>query len=191
MRIAVAIIFIVASCAIKAQVSNKIDSLLISTFSSRLPGISIGIVENGKTVFTKSYGVADLNTKMAIKPEMDFNIASLTKQFTAMAVLQLEEKGKLSIDDNIGKYLPALNKHVGSIITIKNLLTHTSGLIDHYSYADSKNLRHAHNIDVFNAIKNIDSTYFTPGTQFRYSNTGFACWHLLLKKQAAWVMTNT
>jgi len=161
---------------------KRIDSLLAVSFNSQSPGIGIGIVENGKIIFKKGYGVTDINAKQAITSATNFNIASLTKQFTAMAILQLADANKLSLDDKISSYLPALNKHVADKITIKQLLTHSSGLIDHYDYAGSKNLQHAHNIDVFNAIRNIDSTYFEPGTKFRYSNTAFCLLALIIEK---------
>jgi D-alanyl-D-alanine carboxypeptidase len=166
-----------------AQASiTKIDSLLTATFNNQLPGISVAIVDNGKTIFKKGYGLANIEVKQPNTPSTNFNIASLTKQFTAMAILQLAEENKLALTDKISKYLPILNKHVADKITIKELLTHSSGLIDHYDYADSKNLQHAHNIDVFNAIKNIDSVYFLPGSHFRYSNTAFCLLALIIEK---------
>ncbi|HWB27354.1 MAG TPA: serine hydrolase domain-containing protein [Chitinophagaceae bacterium] len=175
-------IFLFASSTFAgAQAFNQIDSLLSATFNPHEPGISVGII-NGRSVFTNSYGVRDIATKQPLTASVNFNIASLTKQFTAMAVFQLAEKGKLSLEDNIGKYLPALNKNTGNKITIRELLTHSSGIIDHYDYADTKNLQHAHNIDVFRAIQNIDSTYFAPGTHFRYSNTAFCLLGLIIEK---------
>jgi CubicO group peptidase (beta-lactamase class C family) len=173
-----------------SQALRKIDSLLSTVYNSNSPGISIGIVENGKTIYQKGYGIKDITTKQPILPSTNFNIASLTKQFTAMAVLQLAEEGRLALDDKLGKFLPALNEDVASKITIRELLTHSSGLIDHYDYADTKNIQHAHNIDVFKAIHNIDSTYFTPGTHFKYSNTGFCLLALIIEK-ASGVTFNT
>jgi CubicO group peptidase (beta-lactamase class C family) len=174
------VILLIITGFVHAQNFGRVDSLLSATFGSNKPGISIGIV-NGKSVFTNSYGVSNIVTQQPLAASANYNIASLTKQFTAMAVLQLAEKGKLSLDDIIGKYLP-INKAIGSKITIRELLTHSSGIIDHYGYADTKNLVHAHNIDVFNAIKNIDSAYFSPGTHFRYSNTAFCLLGLIIEK---------
>ena len=173
-----------------AQQIHSIDSLLSTMYNNQQPGIGIGIVQNGKTVFTGGYGVKDVTTKQPIQASTNFNIASLTKQFTAMAVLQLAQQGKLNLDDSPGKYLPSLNKHVANKITIRQLLSHSSGLIDHYSYASSKGLQHAHNIDVFKAIENIDSTYFTPGTQFRYSNTAFCTLALIIEKVSGTTYNN-
>jgi len=183
--------FIILLCLLtvavaNSQVSNSqlqsIDSLLASVYNNTSPGIGIGIVNNGKTVFKKGYGVTDINTKENIAASTNFNIASLTKQFTAMAVLQLAEQNKLALADHISRFLPGLNRDVAGKITIRELLTHSSGLIDHYDYADTKNLKHAHNIDVFRAIQNIDSTYFIPGSHFRYSNTAFCLLALVIEK---------
>ena len=74
-----------------------------------------------------------------------------------------------------------MNKKVADKITIQQLLTHTSGLIDHYNFTNTANMLHAHDSDVYNAIKNIDSTYFTPGTHFRYSNTAYCLLALIIE----------
>jgi len=187
--IALLVAFAVTVCC-NAQQVHSVDSLLNTMFNNQQPGIAIGIVQNGKTIFTGGYGVKDITTKQAVQASTNFNIASLTKQFTAMAVLQLAQQGKLSLDDSPGKYLPSLNKHVAGKITIRQLLTHSSGLIDHYGYVKSNGLQHAHNIDVFKAIENIDSTYFTPGTQFRYSNTAFCTLALIIEKVSGTTYNN-
>ncbi|MEP6951302.1 MAG: serine hydrolase domain-containing protein [Ginsengibacter sp.] len=162
--------------------SNSIDSLLRSMYRDSLPGVSLGIVYNGQEVFQKNYGVVNIATQEKIKATSDFNIASLTKQFTAIAILQFEEQHKLSLTDKISRFFPDMNKKVADVITIRELLTHSSGIIDHYDQADTRNLKHAHNIDVYNAIKTADSTYFVPGTQFRYSNTAYCLLALVIEK---------
>lgn len=161
---------------------KKVDSLLSTMFNNSQPGIGIGVVQNGNTVYATGFGLKNITTKEGNSSTTNFNIASLTKQFTAMAILQLAEKGKLSLDDSPGKYLSDLNKTVAAKITIRNLLTHSSGIVDHYGLIKDTTLKHAHNIDVYNAIKNIDTTYFTPGTQFRYSNTAFCMLALIIEK---------
>lgn len=187
--IALIAVCLAAFCS-HAQALHSVDSLLNTIFNNQQPGIAIGIVQNGQTIFTGGYGVKDVTTKQAIQASTNFNIASLTKQFTAMAVLQLAQHGKLSLDDSPGKYLPGLNKQVAGKISIRQLLTHSSGLIDHYSYVQNNSLKHAHNIDVFKAIESIDSTYFTPGTQFRYSNTAFCTLALIIEKVSGTTFNN-
>jgi len=162
--------------------TKKVDSLLKSVYADDLPGASIAIVQHGKVIFKNSYGAREINSKEKISSSTNFNIASLTKQFTAMAILQLAEKNKLSLSDKLSRFFPEMNPKVADVITIKQLLTHSSGIPDHYDYTNTKNLRHAHDRDVFHAIKNADSTYFKPGSKFRYSNTAFCLLALIIEK---------
>jgi len=162
--------------------TKKVDSLLKSVYADDLPGASIAIVQHGKVIFKNSYGAREINSKEKISSSTNFNIASLTKQFTAMAILQLAEKNKLSLTDKLSRFFPEMNPRLADAISIKQLLTHSSGIPDHYDYTNTKNLRHAHDRDVFHAIKNADSTYFKPGSKFRYSNTAFCLLALIIEK---------
>jgi CubicO group peptidase (beta-lactamase class C family) len=159
-----------------------IDSVFRTVYKNDEPGVSIAIVQKGKPILKKSYGVADVETRQKITSRTYFNIGSLTKQFTAMAILQLAEQKKISLDDKVGKFFPEMNKKVADAITIKEMLSHSSGLFEHYDLTDTKNMKHAHNADVLNAIKNVDSTYFSPGTDFRYSNTAYCLLALIVEK---------
>jgi CubicO group peptidase (beta-lactamase class C family) len=160
----------------------QVDSLLKTIYSNDAPGISIAILQKRNPVFKKNYGLADMETKEKISSITNFNIGSLTKQFTAMGILQLAEKKKLSLNDHLRKFFQDFNKKVANKITIKELLTHSSGIIDHYDYSDTKNMKHAHDADVLNAVRNIDTTYFEPGTHYRYSNTAYCLLALIIEK---------
>ena len=160
----------------------KIDSFLHGVYIDTLPGASIAVLQNNSIAFEKSYGVSNIHSTSKITSNTNFNIASLTKQFTAMAILQLATGGKLSLDDKLSRFFPDMDQRVANAIMIRHLLTHTSGIIDHYAYADTNHLKHAHNADVYNAIKDVDSLYFMPGTQFRYSNTGFCLLALIIER---------
>ncbi len=127
---------------------RKIDSLLSKTYSDTLPGVTVAILHEGKTVFKKSYGVSNAVTKSRITSASDFNICSLTKQFTAIAILQLEEKHLLSLNDKISRFFPNMNKKLADAITIQQLLTHSSGIPDHYDHTNINNMKHAHDSDV-------------------------------------------
>ena len=161
---------------------KKIDSLLKTIYKDSLPGISIGILYQGQSIFNKGYGVNNMQTKHKLDASSNFNICSLTKQFTAVAIFQLKEKKLLSFNDKISRFFPDMNKKVADVITVQELLTHTSGLIDHYDHTNTINMHHAHDSDVYNAIKNLDSTYFIPGTKFRYSNTAYCLLALMIEK---------
>src|SRR5579862_1648752 len=93
------------------------------------PGCALGVSRNGQPIYEKGYGMANLETETPITPASIFHVASVSKQFTAMAIMLLERDGKLSVDDNIRKYLPEIPDY-GTPITIRHLLTHTSGLRD-------------------------------------------------------------
>lgn len=168
--------------AVYGNKNSRIDSLLKATYSDTLPGASIAVINNGKVIFRENYGVSGISAKEKISSFSNFNIASLTKQFTALAILQLESQHLLSINDKLSLFFPQMNKKVANAITIKQLLTHSSGIMDHYNYANTSNLKHAYNADVYKAIKAVDTTYFTPGTQFRYSNTAYCLLALIIEK---------
>jgi len=176
---------IVATTANSQDLHNhitQVDSLLGTLYTNNTPGISIAIFKKGLPPIHKSFGLADIATQQPITVESNFNIGSLTKQFTAMGILQLKQAGKLSLNDKLSRYFPDMASRVANTVTIRQLLTHSSGIFDHYAYTNTTNLPHAHNADVYAAIKNIDSTYFTPGTRFKYSNTGFCLLALIIEK---------
>lgn len=165
-----------------SKAAQRIDSLLRTIYQDSLPGISIGILQNGNVLFQQGYGIKDIQSRESITTGTNFNIASLTKQFTALAILQLAEKNKLSLQDKLSRFLPDMNRSIADSITIRQLLTHISGLYDHYEYVDTKKLRHGHDSNVYNAVKNIGSLYFKPGTRFRYSNTSYCFLALVIEK---------
>ena len=176
------ILFIMLSTAAECQTIQRIDSLLTTIYSNSKPGASVAIVEDNKTLFKKSFGVSNIETGEKISSSTNFNICSLTKQFTALSILQLAEKNKLSLTDKLSHFFPEINKNMADAITVKDLLTHSSGIPDHYDYTDTKNMRHAHDSDVLNAIKNADTLYFKPGSKFQYSNTAFCLLALIIEK---------
>ena len=159
----------------------QVDSLLKTIYRDNEPGASIAILQNNR-LFKHSYGLRDLKTTEKITSKTNFNIGSLTKQFTAMAILQLAARKKLSLQDHLDKFFPELTKKIAETVNVQQLLTHSSGIIDHYDYVDTKQIRHAHDADVLNGIKNIDSSYFTPGSNYRYSNTAFCLLALIIER---------
>jgi len=164
------------------DITRRLDSLLNVYYQNEDPGIAITIKANDRIIFKKTYGLANLETKDKISLSTNFNIGSITKQFTAFCILQLEQQGRLSLTDKLIKFFPAFNPKVGNAITLRQMLTHSSGIIDHYSYTDTSLVRHATDKDVLAAVKNIDSTYFVPGTHYRYSNTAYCLLALIIEK---------
>ncbi|MFT3981634.1 MAG: serine hydrolase domain-containing protein [Ferruginibacter sp.] len=154
--------------------ARKVDSLFTS-YNAQTPGAAIAIIKEGKIVLTKGYGMADLDHDIPITPQTVFNIASVSKQFTAFAVYLLESEGKLSFDDNIRKYIPELPRYAEDI-RIRHLLAHTSGLRDQWALLSLAGWRMDDVITTPQILKLLarqKNTNFRPGTRFNYNNTGY------------------
>jgi len=128
-RLVVAVSFLACSCAGQADIAQRMDKLVRPYADAQVFMGSVLVAKHGKVLFSKSYGYADLEWNIPNSPTTRFNIASMTKQFTAAAILLLEDRGKLSTDDLLTKYFPDAPSPWQKI-TIYNLLTHTSGISD-------------------------------------------------------------
>src|ERR1017187_2544700 len=137
-----------------------------------VPSASVAVVKGGKLVYTQAYGKARLESPIAATPEMRYSIGSISKQFTAAAILLLQEDGKLSIDDAVGKYVPGLTR--GNEVTIRQILSHTSGYQDFWAedYVMTPML-HAESAQQILDTWGKKALDFEPGTQWQYSNTNF------------------
>ena len=149
-----------------------LDSLIAQTVEKkRLPGLSVGIMHEGKTILAKGYGVVSLDTREPVTAETMFSIGSITKQFTCVLALQLAEQAKLSMNDRVSKYFPEASR--GGEVSLMDLGQHVSGYRDYYplDFPDRamKEPRAGAKI-IRDHVKGLD---FDPGTQWSYSNTGF------------------
>lgn len=149
------------------------------------PGCAIGAGRDGQVLATRAYGMANLETGTPNTPETVFHAASLAKQVTAMATLLLVRDGKLSLDDDIRRWLPDLPEY-GHTITVRHLLTHTSGLRDYIELLifqrgrfEEDRITQADLLDILHRQKSLN---FPPGTAFGYSNTGYALLALLVQR---------
>ena len=146
-----------------------------------VPSASVAIVKGGKLVYTRAYGNAHLDPPVPATPEMRYSIGSISKQFTAAAILLLQEQGKLSLDDSVGKYVPGLTR--GDEVTIRQILSHTSGYQDYwpedYVMTPMLHPETAQQIIDTWAKKPLD---FDPGTQWQYSNTNFVIAGAIVEK---------
>ena len=165
------------------QDGKKLDELFINQFNPSQPGCEVLIAKHGEIVYKKAFGSANLQLNVPLRSDMVFNIASITKQFTAVAILQLFENGKLSLDDSVQKFIPDFPSK-GRTITIENLLTHTSGIKD-YMQIDYPNV----NMErwdftpeqLIDSFKNYPLD-FEPGTKFSYSNSGYYLLGYIIEK---------
>lgn len=172
---------ILSSCSIDNNIEKKIDSIFTEFDKSDSPGISVVVKQKGKLIYSKEFGLADLEGLIKIESKTNFRLASITKQFTAMSILILESDGKLLLEDKITKFFPELSKY-GSEISIKNIIQHTSGLLDYESLSDKEDLAQLKDKDVLEILSKQDSLYFNPGTKHRYSNSGYAILALLVER---------
>lgn len=149
------------------------------------PGCAVGVSQNGRVVYEHGYGMANLETDTPIRPSSIFHVASISKQFTAMAVMLLARDRKLSVDDNIRKYLPEIPDY-GTPITIRHLLTHTSGLRDQWDLIGLSRGRFEENriteADVMDIVPRQKALNFTPGAEYVYSNTGFTLLGVIVRR---------
>jgi CubicO group peptidase (beta-lactamase class C family) len=155
--------------------AKEVDAIFEAWNTPSTPGASVAVVEQGRVVFEKGYGIANLEYGVPIKPDTVFHVASVSKQFTAMAVVLLELDGKLSLDDEIHKYLPELPDY-GSRIAIRNLLQHTSGIRDQWQTLGLAgwSLEDVITQDqILRLLFRQKELNFPPGTRYLYSNSGF------------------
>ena len=171
-----------AQTSLSGDVSAQIDKLVTDTLTGTgVPSASVAIVKDGAVVYVKSYGDAKVEPKMPATTAMRYSIGSISKQFTAAAILLLQEQGKLSLDDKVAKYIPDLTR--ANEVTIRQLLSHTSGYQDYWpqDYVMKPMLEPitARKIMDTWAKKPLD---FEPGTKWQYSNTNYVIAGVIVEK---------
>jgi CubicO group peptidase (beta-lactamase class C family) len=161
--------------------SEKADALLSRLIRTNDPGLAVLVAQDGKTLFEKGYGLADREDHVPVILQTTFRIGSITKQFTASAILKLQEEGKLSVNDKLSKYIPDFPR--GNEVTLRQLLTHTSGI---HSYTDEPHsVSSATNATTTGAIIEEIKKYpfdFDPGTKWRYDNSGYLLLGYIVEK---------
>jgi CubicO group peptidase (beta-lactamase class C family) len=143
--------------------SAQIDALLRS-YQGAVPGASVLVVRDGVPVFRHAFGFANLEARTPATPATNYRLASMTKQFTAASILLLAEDRQLTLDDPVRKWLPSLPAAAHDI-TLKHLLTHTSGLIDYEDLMAEGTTQQLHDADVLHLLEAENRTYFAAGTQ--------------------------
>lgn len=166
-------------CPARQSISIKADEFVNSEMRrQQIPGLSLAIIRDGRIVLVKGYGFADVEHQVPVKPETVFQSGSIGKQFTATAVMMLVEEGRLSLDDKISKYVQETPEGWRDI-TVRHLLTHTSGMGD---YPPEMDLRRDYTEDeLLTLIKSVPLTYRT-GEAWDYSNLGYVLSGILVRK---------
>lgn len=169
MRVDVSLVLLTCLCFSSAQADEVDDLVRAELKRQNIPGISIAVVREGKIIKEAGYGQANIEHEVPAKPETIYQSGSVGKQFTAGLVMLLVEDGKISLDDPISKHLPKAPE-AWKEITVRHLLTHTSGLGDPYMKID---LTKNYTDDELMAIEGTIPLKFTPGSKWAYSNTGY------------------
>lgn len=152
--------------------SAQLNRICKHLFPADEPGAAVLVMIGDSVVFDRSYGLSDMTTKATIDGNTFFNIASVSKQFTAVAIMQLQEDGKLSIDDPVSKYFPEFKADFWKDITLKHLMAHSSGIPDARNYTREVKI----NGDEALSIAYMDTlsfVHFAPGAAYEYINPTF------------------
>lgn len=165
------------------SIGKQIDQLF-SNYNAATPGVAVAVVNDGKIVFKKGYGTANLEYDLPITPTTVFQIASVSKQFTAFSIYLLEKQGKISLEDDVRKYLPEV-PDVGKTVRIKHLLAHTSGIKDQAALMTLAGWRSgdvATTQNVMRFLSRQKELNFEPGSQYLYSNSGYTLLAEIVKR---------
>jgi CubicO group peptidase (beta-lactamase class C family) len=183
-------VMVFSSCGEKDLGSpvTEVDSVIIDSLLSDYdlgdgPGAAVMIIKEGVILFSNGYGLANLENEIPITNETNFRLASITKQFTAMCIMILINHGELDFETTLVEIFPPFPSY-GNNITIRYLLNHTSGLVDYESLIQNDATEQVSDMDVYNMMTGLDSTYFTSGTDYRYSNTGYALLAMIVEEKS-------
>ncbi len=170
----------------KPALTAKIDYLFSECDKPGLPGYALGIVDNGRIVYKRGYGMANLEHNIPISTKSVFDIGSTSKQFVAFCIAILEKKGKLSLEDPVQKHIPemSLYKHP---VTLRHLIHHISGLRDYLTLMDLAGMRYENEYpdeEIIGLISRQSDLNFTPGSEFLYCNSGYLLLGEVVKRVA-------
>jgi CubicO group peptidase (beta-lactamase class C family) len=168
-----------------SDLGAKID-VVFARFTDKTPGCAVGLGKDGRALYTHGYGMANLEYNVPITESTVLESGSVAKQFTASAIVLLAQDGKLSLDDDIRKYLPEVPDFGGQKITIRNLLTHTSGLRDQWGLLGIEGLGPGSQVHspatTLDLVVHQKMLNFPPGSEYLYSNTGYALAGIIVQR---------
>lgn len=161
---------------------EKIDSLFTTLYPSGEPGVAVLVLKGDDVVFSKGYGIADMEKNTPIDENTFFNIASVSKQFTAVAVMMLAEENKLSLDDTVKKWFPEFTSSLLDSITIKHLLTHTSGIPDARDRTNRDFVYFSTDVESYAYIGTLEKLNFQPGAYYQYMNPTYQLMYTIIER---------
>jgi CubicO group peptidase (beta-lactamase class C family) len=160
---------------------DDIDAILTAYQGNAVPGAALRIIQRGQVILTRGYGAAETDSQTPVTAATNFRLASITKQFTATSILMLIEEGLLDLDTTLPQIFDDFPAY-GDNITVKQVLQHRSGLLDYESIMPEGVTEQAHDSDVLRMMIESDHTYFEPGSEYRYSNSGYALLAMIVTK---------
>lgn len=164
------------------DLARSIDEIINQVYKPGEPGAAVIVVKDGKVVHRKGYGMANLELGVPVEPDMIFRIGSITKQFTAVAILMLAEQGKLSLEDDLTKFLPDYPTK-GTKITVEHLLTHTSGIKSYTSIPEWLSLwRKDMDLKELVGVFKDKPMDFAPGERYAYNNSAYVLLGVIIEK---------
>ncbi len=166
------------------KITGAVDEIFVDVAKPASPGCAVAVARDGQLLYTKGYGLANIEENIPLSPESVFDIGSTSKQFSAASILLLEQQGKLSVNDDVRKYIPELPDY-GKKITILNLLNHTSGLRDYLVLFDLAGVNTdsvTTDEEALSLITRQKALNFDPGSEWLYSNTGFFLLSVIVKR---------
>ncbi|MFH1853033.1 MAG: serine hydrolase domain-containing protein [Candidatus Neomarinimicrobiota bacterium] len=175
------LILTLAALGCSATRPNPVKQIFHDYRGVNTPGAAVMVIRDGRVLLKQVYGLADLERQIPVTSATNFRLASVSKQFTAMSIMILIERGKLDYNTTLNEIFPDFPDY-GRRITIQHLLQHTSGLIDYEDLMADTATVQVHDRDVLNMMMSVDSTYFAPGSKFSYSNSGYAVLALTVEK---------
>ena len=164
-----------------AATDNAIDAILAPYRQPNVPGASVLVLHDGRPVYRKAFGFADLEARVPATVNTDYRLASLTKAFTAMSIMLLVKDGKLHYDDRLVDVLPGAPAYAHDV-RISHLLTHTSGLVDYEDFVPDSQTTQLNDDDVLKLVNRTDSLNFAPGSAYHYSNTAYVLLGLIVRR---------
>lgn len=174
-----------AAQTLAPEITKQVDGVFVKWDRSDSPGCALGVYRGGQIVYKRGYGMGDLNEDVHITAETVFHVASMSKQFTAASIVLLAQQGKLSLDDDVRKYVPEL-PDLRAKITIRNLVHHTSGLRDQWALLGLAGWRYSKDLitdeDVMSVMTRQKELNFKPGERHVYCNTGYTLMGLIVKR---------
>jgi CubicO group peptidase (beta-lactamase class C family) len=175
------VVLLAVLCAGAADAASRgaeIDAVM-RPYTGEVPGASLVVLRDNQVLIRRAYGFADLRHRVVATPASNYRLASVTKQFTAAAILLLAQDRRLSLDDPVRRYLPSLPA-ADDAVTLRQLLSHRGGMIDYEELIPAGTVRQLHDTDVLRLLEREDRTYFAPGSDYRYSDTGYALLSLVV-----------